>query len=34
LHLYERFLEAKRLEWQDYLPVVSPWELERYLSTY
>lgn len=33
LHLFERFLEAKRLEWQDYLPVVSPWELERYLST-
>ncbi len=34
LHLFERFLEAKRLEWKDYLPVVSPWELERYLSTY
>ena len=34
LHLFERFLEAKRLEWKDYLPVVSPWELDRYLSTY
>lgn len=34
LHLYERFLEAKRLEWQDYLLVVSPWELERYLGIY
>ncbi|MCC6801026.1 MAG: glutamine synthetase [Anaerolineae bacterium] len=34
LHLYERFLEAKRLEWQDYLLVVSPWELERYLGVY
>ena len=34
LHLFERFLEAKRLEWSDYLPVVTPWELERYLGTY
>jgi glutamine synthetase len=34
LHLFERFLDAKRLEWQDYLPVVSPWELERYLNVY
>ena len=34
LHLFERFLEAKRLEWEDYLLVVSPWELDRYLSLY
>jgi glutamine synthetase len=34
LHLFERFLEAKRIEWGDYLPVVSPWELDRYLSVY
>ncbi|WP_119069043.1 glutamine synthetase family protein [Aggregatilinea lenta] len=34
LHLFERFLEAKRLEWRDYLLVVSPWELERYLTIY
>jgi glutamine synthetase len=34
LHLYERFLEAKRIEWGDYQPVVSPWELDRYLSIY
>ncbi len=34
LHLFERFLEAKRLEWEEYLPVVSPWELERYLGAY
>lgn len=34
LHLFERFLEAKRLEWQDYLLIVSPWELERYLNIY
>jgi glutamine synthetase len=34
LHLFEGFLEAKRLEWNDYLPVVTPWEINRYLSTY
>ena len=34
LHLFERFLEAKRLEWREYLPVVTPWEIDRYLSTY
>lgn len=34
LHLFERFLEAKRLEWGEYLLVVSPWELERYLNVY
>ncbi len=34
LHLFERFLEAKRIEWSEYLPVVSPWELDRYLSVY
>ncbi len=34
LHLFERFLDAKRLEWREYLPVVSPWELDRYLSMY
>ncbi len=34
LQLFERFLEAKRLEWKEYLPVVSAWELERYLNAY
>jgi glutamine synthetase len=34
LHLFERFLGAKQREWNDYLPVVSAWELERYLSVY
>ncbi|NDJ77768.1 MAG: glutamine synthetase [Chloroflexi bacterium] len=34
LHLFERFLEAKRLEWQEYLLVVSPWELDRYINIY
>jgi glutamine synthetase len=34
LHLFERFLEAKRMEWDEYLPVVSPWEMDRYLNMY
>ncbi len=34
LHLYERFLQAKRLEWDNYLPVISQWELDRYLNLY
>ena len=34
LHLFERFLEAKRMEWDEYLPVVSPWEIDRYLTMY
>lgn len=34
LHLFERFLEAKRLEWAHYLPIVSQWELDRYLNLY
>lgn len=34
LHVYERFLEAKRLEWSEYVLEVSPWERERYLRAY
>jgi glutamine synthetase len=33
-HIYERFLEAKREEWQDYIGKVSEWELQRYLGQY
>jgi glutamine synthetase len=33
-HIYERFVEAKRGEWQDYIGQVSPWELDRYLGQY
>jgi glutamine synthetase len=33
-HVYERFLEAKTIEWDDYRTSVSPWELERYLEEY
>ena len=31
-HVYERFVEAKTIEWDEYRMYVSPWELERYLN--
>ena len=31
-HLAERFLEAKRLEWDDYRTQVTEWEREQYLE--
>jgi glutamine synthetase len=34
LNVFERFLEAKRIEWNEYVLEVSPWEVERYLMTY
>lgn len=34
LHVFERFLEAKRIEWNEYVLEVSPWERERYLRMY
>ncbi|MBX3065840.1 MAG: glutamine synthetase [Anaerolineae bacterium] len=34
LNVFERFLEAKRIEWNEYVLSVSPWELERYLKIY
>ena len=33
-HICDRFLTAKRLEWEDYRLEVSPWELNKYLSAY
>ncbi|MDW8319415.1 MAG: type I glutamate--ammonia ligase [Anaerolineae bacterium] len=33
-HIYERYIEAKRLEWDEYRISVSKWELDRYLSIY
>jgi glutamine synthetase len=33
-HVYDRFVAAKRLEWEDYRLEVTPWELEKYLATY
>jgi glutamine synthetase len=34
VHLLERFIEAKEIEWQTYEKQVSAWELETYLETY
>lgn len=33
-HLIEQFVEAKRMEWDDYRTRVTPWEIDRYLSLY
>jgi len=33
-HVYERFLEAKTLEWDNYRSYVTTWELDRYLEEY
>jgi glutamine synthetase len=33
-HLFERFINAKRLEWQDYRLEVTPWELDKYLPIF
>jgi glutamine synthetase len=30
-HVYERFVEAKQEEWDEYRMQVTPWELQRYL---
>jgi glutamine synthetase len=30
-HVFDRFVEAKREEWDEYRLQVTPWELERYL---
>ena len=34
VHLLERFIEAKEMEWQSYEKQVTPWELDAYLETY
>jgi glutamine synthetase len=31
-HVFTRYVDLKRAEWDDYRVQVSPWELERYLS--
>jgi glutamine synthetase len=34
VHIFERFVEAKQQEWDDYRLYVSQWELDRYLPIY
>jgi glutamine synthetase len=33
-HVYERFIDAKEQEWNEYRSYVSHWEVERYLSLF
>ncbi|MFN3330888.1 MAG: type I glutamate--ammonia ligase [Caldilinea sp.] len=33
-HVYERFVEAKMVEWNDFQRHVTQWELDRYLKVY
>ncbi|MFN8421611.1 MAG: glutamine synthetase, partial [Anaerolineae bacterium] len=33
-HIAERFIHAKRLEWDDYRQEVTDWELKKYLSVH
>ena len=33
-HVFSRFMEAKRIEWDRYRMQVHPWELEEYLTKY
>ena len=33
-HLFERYIEAKKQEWDEYRLNVSQWELDRYLPIY
>jgi len=33
-HVFKRFVEAKKLEWEEYSSRVHQWEVDRYLSMY
>ena len=33
-HIFTHFIEAKKMEWSDYISQVHEWELDRYLSYY
>ncbi len=33
-HIFFHFIEAKKMEWSDYISQVHQWELDRYLSYY
>jgi glutamine synthetase len=33
-HICDRFIAAKRSEWEDYRLEVTPWELDKYLAAY
>ena len=33
-HVFEKYIEAKELEWTDYKHRVTEWEIESYLAKY
>ncbi len=33
-HVFSHFVDAKRLEWDEYRTQVSDWEVERYLEQF
>jgi len=33
-HIYKRFMEAKKIEWNSYRMQVTPWELQQYLTKF
>ena len=33
-HIYDKFVEAKRTEWHQYIAQVHGWEVDRYLQAY
>jgi glutamine synthetase len=33
-HIYNRFVEAKTVEWDSYRLTITQWELDRYLHMY
>ncbi len=33
-HVYDKYIEAKKTEWQEYIQRVSQWEIDQYLGKY
>ncbi len=33
-HIFNKYIDAKKAEWREYTAVVTPWELEQYLTRY
>ncbi|NOZ85406.1 MAG: type I glutamate--ammonia ligase [Deltaproteobacteria bacterium] len=33
-HIFRQFIDAKNIEWSEYIAMVHPWEVDRYLASY
>jgi glutamine synthetase len=33
-HIFTKYIEAKKKEWDDYRTKITPWEIEHYLTKY